>query len=164
MTPGARHGAHAFRVAKKRTKRVAPKRKGKPLCFAQTDITLATRQTPLTIEQDIPVLTIGETNAREHHMATHRRKKSQQLIVKRYLSMDGSAFREGVSAVHITRLGGRKMDPSDGLPAAHKHVQDEVARWLGIDDGDERVKYTYDQDTKNPVRGTRIRFTYGGAS
>ena len=52
-----------------------------------------------------------------------------------------SAF-EGVAVpvqlpvtVTLTRLGGRKLDP-DNLANSFKHVQDGVAAWLGIDDGD----------------------------
>jgi endonuclease III len=38
--------------------------------------------------------------------------------------------------VHIERVGPRKLD-SDNLEISAKHVRDEIAKWLGIDDGDE---------------------------
>lgn len=35
----------------------------------------------------------------------------------------------------------KKMDPGDNLESSVKYYRDEVARFLDIDDGDERVQY-----------------------
>lgn len=45
--------------------------------------------------------------------------------------------------VTLTRLGGKKLDP-DNLANCFKAVQDGVAAWLGVDDGDEtKVRWKY---------------------
>lgn len=45
--------------------------------------------------------------------------------------------------ITLTRLGGKRLD-SDNLARSMKAVQDAVAEWLGIDDGDERIEWKYE--------------------
>lgn len=53
--------------------------------------------------------------------------------------------RPGIPArITVTRQGVRAMD-DDGCVAACKPVRDEVARWLGIDDADPRVRWIVEQ-------------------
>lgn len=51
--------------------------------------------------------------------------------------------------VFLTRIAPRKLD-SDNLAASFKHVRDEVARWLGVDDGIESVVWHYAQRQGKP--------------
>ncbi len=47
-------------------------------------------------------------------------------------------------AITLTRIGPRTLD-SDNLEAACKHVRDGVADALGMDDGDPRLTWRYEQ-------------------
>lgn len=57
--------------------------------------------------------------------------------------------------VIITRIGPRKLDSDDNVNISAKHIRDGIADALGIDDGDERVKWIYAQE-RGPY-GVRIR-------
>lgn len=56
--------------------------------------------------------------------------------------------------VAIVRVGGRRMD-DDNLRIAAKWVRDTVALFLGVDDGDPRLRWEYDQ-SPGPVHGVRL--------
>jgi len=59
--------------------------------------------------------------------------------------------------VTITRLAPRRYD-SDNMVHAGKHVRDEIAEWLGVDDRhDDRVLYLYRQEFS---REYRVRITF----
>ena len=61
--------------------------------------------------------------------------------------------------VRLTRCGGKKLD-RDNLARSLKECQDEVARWLGVDDGDERaVRWVYHQ---RPGWAGGVEITVGG--
>lgn len=72
--------------------------------------------------------------------AKHRRKRSV-----------------GVS-VEIIRLGRNTLD-SDNLVSGGKPLRDAIARSLGIDDGDERIRWHYGQCTTDGDTGTIVRIT-----
>jgi len=60
--------------------------------------------------------------------------------------------------VTLVRVGGRRLDP-DNLAASWKSVQDAVARFLSVDDGDTaRVHWTYRQQPGGKARGVVIVF------
>lgn len=60
-------------------------------------------------------------------------------------------------SVVLCRLGPKLLD-SDNLAGSFKHVQDAVARFLGVDDGDVKaVRWLYTQD-KNALYAIRISF------
>ena len=92
----------------------------------------------------VPVKVVSEANQREHHMAKHRRKKDQQkvtLLVLQSKHASGASF--AARTVWLTRVianRGKSMD-ADNLAGSFKHVQDAVAKWLGIDDGKLRWAY-----------------------
>ncbi len=93
----------------------------------------------------IPIRLISEANAREHWAVRNKRKKAQQQAVR--LAFLSSQFRVCAPPVDValTRIGIRKLDP-DNLAGSFKATQDEIARLLGVDDGDERaVRWTYGQ-------------------
>lgn len=91
--------------------------------------------------------TVSEMNQREHHMAKWRRNKQQQELVGWKLKSHEPP--KPPADVFLTRIAPRKLD-SDNLAASFKHVRDAVARWLGIDDGDPRVVWHYDQTKGEP--------------
>ena len=108
------------------------------------------------VELTMPIVLVSEANQREHWRTRHARKKTQQKIAAACLTIYGRIDRVRVDRVLITRMGGRKLD-SDNLVGSGKHVRDAIARWLGIDDGDERITWSYAQES-GPLKGVRVTF------
>jgi hypothetical protein len=95
------------------------------------------------------VVTKSEANQREHWAARHRRFKRQRAQLaealrpfRDALAAFGSEVLHGGGrlAVQFTRIGPRKLD-DDNLTGAFKALRDELAKWLVLDDGDERVDW-----------------------
>lgn len=87
-------------------------------------------------------------NTREHWGTKQKRKKkTYRAVGESWLVAKGrTALPPPPYLVVLTRVGPAKMDP-DGNSTALKHVQDEVARRLGVDDGDEaKVSWQYAQE------------------
>lgn len=81
--------------------------------------------------------TVSEMNQRDHWRVRNLRKQDQQEAVA--VAMKNALRGRAVQlpcVVKLTRIGPRKMD-NDNLAGALKHCQDQVARTLGVDDGDE---------------------------
>ena len=101
---------------------------------------------------------ISELNRREHHMLTHKRKTSQQEIV--HYAMWQSDLWEVFGlplVVTITRLAPKLIRDDDNLTSCAKHVRDQVAKELGVDDGDPRVSWVVTQRREERY-GVEIRF------
>lgn len=80
-------------------------------------------------------------------MARSRRVKSEREIVGWSLvawELQGNTKPEPPLCVTITREAPRPMD-DDGNVASAKAVRDQVAAWLGYDDGDARIQWRYAQ-------------------
>lgn len=98
----------------------------------------------------LPIRTVSEANLREIHWARAKRARQQRGLVS--LMMQASPELKRLVAAHgaqitLTRLrpkGRRKLD-SDNCGISFKHVQDGIAAVLGIDDGDERLDWRYQQ-------------------
>jgi hypothetical protein len=59
-------------------------------------------------------------------------------------------------AVILTRLStGNRPQDDDNLRASLKRVRDEIAAWLGVDDGDRRVKWVY-RELRAFTAGVRV--------
>jgi predicted Fe-S protein YdhL (DUF1289 family) len=73
----------------------------------------------------------------------HRRAKERSATAKAF---EGRGLPEGPPfVVKITRVGSRRID-SDNLAFSAKTVRDEIAAWLGVNDGNERaVTWEYRQ-------------------
>jgi len=102
----------------------------------------------------LPVRTCSEPNLRGHWAKRARRVREQRLAAR---AMVGSHLRalpadDPLRAaapkliVRLTRIGPRRLD-SDSVAAALKAVRDGVADALGLDDGDESIRWLYDQAT-----------------
>ncbi len=90
--------------------------------------------------------TVSEMNQREHWGAKNRRKQDQQerVSVAMQNALRGKRI-ELPCIVKLTRIGPKKMD-NDNLAGAMKHCQDQIARQLGVDDGDEsKVSFNHYQ-------------------
>jgi hypothetical protein len=81
-------------------------------------------------------------NSREHPMRRARRVKRERLVVAWALQAARIPHDLAPCTVRFTRHGTRRMD-DDNLIGAFKAVRDEVARWLGVDDGGEEVTWDY---------------------
>ncbi len=90
---------------------------------------------------------VSEANQREHWRTKHRRKKAQQIIVLAELSKHPKP--ELPARITLTRIALRRLD-TDNAAGSFKHVQDEIARWMGVDDGDERYDWQYRQEKGDP--------------
>lgn len=95
------------------------------------------------IRLSLPVRVVSELNLREHWTAKHKRKKAQQAEV-----WAAWPRRQKVTlpcTVKFTRYGQNLLDP-DAVAPSFKHIQDEVCRLLGVDDGNTAlISFQYDQ-------------------
>lgn len=93
----------------------------------------------------LPIRTVSETNQREYWAARHRRRKRQRADA--YLIVGLMARVESLRVpcvVTLTRIAPRGLD-GDNLQGALKAIRDGVADGLGVDDGDPRITWLYDQ-------------------
>lgn len=100
---------------------------------------------PICITLDLFVPSAA--NLREHWAAKHRRVKREREMAHLFLRVRGGKFPDGYVGrvvVTLTRTGGKQLD-DDNLRSAFKAVRDGVADWLGIDDGNERIEWRYEQ-------------------
>ena len=100
----------------------------------------------------LPVRTWSEANARVHWAKRARRARIQRqaarTIVRAALtSMERPA--ESKCTIELCRIGPRQLD-SDNLAGSLKAVRDGVADALGLDDGDPRLVWLYDQRRGKP--------------
>lgn len=96
----------------------------------------------------IPIRTVSELNQREHWAVRAKRNKSQQQAVGLFLNTCKPI--RVPADVWLTRIAPRNLDQGN-LEASFKHVQDAVAKWLGVDDGDrDNVIWRYDQRKGKP--------------
>ena len=100
----------------------------------------------------IPMRLPSLANTRMHWRAMDRLKKSQKLTVRTYLP-DGSPPKLP-AVVTFTRIGKRTLD-DDNLASAFKTVRDEIARYMGVDDGSPLYRWRYEQRT-GPAYGIEI--------
>ena len=91
---------------------------------------------------------VSEANQREHWGAKHTRAKKQKnavgrslkiLMIQNAITDPGKHFSLPI-VVKIVRIGKRKLD-TDNLAGSAKHVRDAIAKELGIDDGDDRIRW-----------------------
>ena len=107
----------------------------------------------------LPLRLVSLTNQREHWSKKYKRSKVERGSAG--LALRGRMPRiDGVGAefvVTIGRIAPRKLD-DDNLRAAAKSVRDGVADFLGIDDGDARIEWRYEQMKGKPKEyACRIR-------
>lgn len=96
-------------------------------------------------ELTLPIRTVSEANQREHWGNKLKRKHAQQLEVSAEWGLDHRKIDAQQVELRFTRHSCQLMDP-DNLAGAFKHIQDQVCKIIGIDDGDqERLSITYSQ-------------------
>jgi hypothetical protein len=93
---------------------------------------------------EMQIKTVSTLNTREHFRVAAKRKALQRSQTRKYLS--GLPTPQLPVIVCLTRYSSGSLDAHDNLPSAFKHVVDEIATWLGIDDADQRVQWRYEQE------------------
>ena len=92
-----------------------------------------------------PIRTVSEMNQREHWAVRMRRKTDQQLEMRAVMhNVLGGRKIQLPCSVRLTRIGPKALD-KDNLAGSFKHVQDAIAKKLGVDDGSSQVTWEYDQ-------------------
>jgi hypothetical protein len=93
----------------------------------------------------VPIKATFTLNSREHWSARARKRKAErQHIALAMKAVTVPMFFAPGFLVTLTRIGPRKLD-SDNVQGALKAIRDEVAAQLGIDDGDPRITWNYEQ-------------------
>lgn len=95
-----------------------------------------------TVEIHVPIRLPSLSNERLHWRRMARIKRDQKYAVGLLLSTQRKIAPP--LTVTITRVGPRRLD-DDNLEAACKYVRDEVARWVGLDDGSPLYEWRYNQ-------------------
>lgn len=106
---------------------------------------------------------ISELNRREHHMATYRRKKAQQWVIAAAFASTGVREHGFVPPLLITmtRVAPRKIKDGDNAVSAFKHARDQIARVLGVDDGDSSIEWVVEQrKSASGAYGVEIRIEH----
>lgn len=106
------------------------------------------------IQVTIPIRTTTGLNSRESWQARAKRVKRERAATMQALLAFVHWERKtkllrvlagaGVVSVELERVSPREAD-SDNVVGGLKAVRDEVAAWLGIDDGDPRIVWSYSQ-------------------
>ena len=106
----------------------------------------------LRLEIFLPIVVVSELNQHEHWRGRHsRNKKQQEQFDFEYLALLGKVAIHPPCTIRLTRIGQNKMD-SGNVEGSFKHVQDAIARLLGVDDGSPLLTGQYDQITGTPER------------
>lgn len=91
----------------------------------------------------------SEANLRSHWRAKASRAKRQRLLAWAELrTVERPAFL-GPVTISLTRIAPRELD-DDNLAGGFKATRDGVADWLGVDDGDKRLTWSYSQERGAP--------------
>jgi hypothetical protein len=111
----------------------------------------------MVIVLTMPVVTVSEANSHTHWRVRAKRAKGQRGTTRALLAAHAGKPPVPPFAVHIVRIAPRGLD-SDNLAGSAKHVRDGLADWADFDDKDERVAWTYGQESDPTPRtyGTRI--------
>lgn len=101
---------------------------------------------------DIPILTKTPNGSRGSWAAHAARRRRERQTVRACLSIHRPAALPVV--VTLIRMSPRPLDDDNNV-ASFKSVRDEVALWLGVDDGprETRVRWLYDQEHTHKVNG-----------
>ena len=109
----------------------------------------------------IPIVTVSESNTREHWSVSARRHKRQKLLVR--LALNGHVCQlQPPYHVNIVRYSPGTLDGHDNLPTSLKYITDAIAEMLfpglaaGRADNDPRITWHFNQ-TRSPVHFVWIR-------
>ena len=92
---------------------------------------------------DLHIKTVSTLNTREHFRVAAKRKALQRAQTRRVVGLLPKPQLPAI--VCLTRHSSGTLDAHDNLPSAFKHIADKLAAWMGVDDGDGQVRWTYEQ-------------------
>lgn len=95
----------------------------------------------------LPIHIISEANIRSHWRVKAIRVASHREIASTMLRKHQPP--PAPAKITITRIAPRELD-DDNLASGAKATRDGVADWLGIDDGDKRLSWRYNQRRGKP--------------
>jgi hypothetical protein len=116
----------------------APKRTREPLCAEPVGWSGTDNRSWYMV---LPVRTENAANKREHWSAHQPLKHAQDLLIG--VALRGCTLKLPLT-VTFTRIAAKQMD-TDGLANSCKRLRDCVARHVGVDDGDSRWTWVYEQ-------------------
>lgn len=87
---------------------------------------------------------VNPTNEHAHWRVRQKRAKEQRSVAAMVCRSQFGTPPAPPLTITITRVGPGELD-SDSLPASGKHLRDGIADWLGLDDGDRRIEWRYEQ-------------------
>ncbi len=90
----------------------------------------------------VPIRILSEANGREHWRAKAKRTGRHRGWA--HTSLIGQPKPAPPLVITLTRIAPRTLD-DDNLASGFKAARDGVADWLGIDDGDKRLTWCYEQ-------------------
>ena len=99
----------------------------------------------MTVAVPIPGMRlVSEANAHTHWRARQKRAKEQRNLVALVLRRTVSPMMMLAAPLEVivTRIAPSSGLDSDNLQGSAKHVRDAIAEILGIDDRDERVRWS----------------------
>lgn len=97
---------------------------------------------PSSATYRIPLRTGRGENNREHWSVRQRRVREERWVVG--IVLNPKPRPSLPVQVLLTRVSpGRRRLDDDNLRGSLKAVRDEIARWLGVDDADPRVRWSY---------------------
>lgn len=113
----------------------------------------------------VPV--VAEANRRDHWAVRRRRGLVQKAAALKALVALGPAVRDRFRAaevvtVRFVRIGGKRLD-SDNLVGGFKAIRDQLAKWLLVDDGSDRLRWEWPAQEAGE-KGFRIELTAGGSA
>lgn len=130
----------------------------------------------------LPVKILSENNRRDHYIVKYKRiKKQKEITLCKFLEHARDLKTVGKDEnikfnIHMVRIKGKGGDvkyikgklvksradrdyDTDNLESGFKAVRDEIAKFLGINDGNrKRIRFTCDQE-KGDKAGSRIEIT-----
>ena len=93
---------------------------------------------------EIPTVSEANRASHEHWRVRQKRAKAQREAFRLLWKKHGKPVTLP-AIVTFTRFSVRELD-SDNLPTAFKHIRDQLAAEIGIDDRDKRVEWRYQQE------------------
>ena len=103
----------------------------------------------LVVCVQLPLRIVSVANIREHWAKRANRANLHRSTTKTLLKQACQVPPVWPVKVTLTRIAPRKLD-TDNLSSGFKAVRDGVADWLRIDDGDERLTFSYTQRFGKP--------------
>jgi hypothetical protein len=106
----------------------------------------------MRLEFTVPIRIQSAANLREHWAVRARRVKRERMAIAlgcrlAARTQPARSIGPGPVVATLTRIAPRRItDTHDNLRSGFKGVVDELARQLGLDDGDERITWKYAQE------------------